>query len=131
MNDCLFFVIRTVIKINVCGGNRFRVYSYVLFFDFNFFLNCNIHIHKTSLSKNLSLHTRPHIVKCQIDVYIYHGISRIFYKKTEYIKNTKSLRTITQLILLFLTFGVIIGLFKNTDFKKYIVNEMNNYILFK
>ena len=81
MNDCLFFVIRTVIKINVWGGNRFRVYSYVLFFDFNFFLNCNIHIHKTSLSKNLSLHTRPHIVKCQIDVYIYHGISRIFYKK--------------------------------------------------
>tara|TARA_Y100000389_G_C17460760_1_gene521479 strand:+ start:3332 stop:3721 length:390 start_codon:yes stop_codon:yes gene_type:complete len=51
--------------------------------------------------------------------------NRIFYKKTEYIKNTKSLRTITQLILLFLTFGVIIGLFKNTDFKKYVVNEMN------
>ena len=52
--------------------------------------------------------------------------NRIFYKKTEYIKNTKSLRIITQLILLFLTFGVIIGLYKNTNLKKYFIGTQSD-----
>lgn len=52
--------------------------------------------------------------------------NRIFYKKTEYIKNTKSLRIITQLILLFLTFGVIIGLYKNTNLKKYFIGNQSD-----
>ena len=48
--------------------------------------------------------------------------NRIFYKKTEYIKNTKSLRIITQLMLFFLTIGVIIGISKNTN-----INDFFNF----
>ena len=47
-----------------------------------------------------------------ISLNIYNN--RIFLKETNYIKNTRSLRNITQLILLFLIIGIVVGIYKNT-----------------
>lgn len=52
--------------------------------------------------------------------------NRIFYKKTEYIKNTKSLRIMTQLMLFFITIGVLIGIFKNTNINSFLNFNKNN-----
>ena len=53
---------------------------------------------------------------------------RIFLKKTNYIKNTKSLRTITQLILLFLIVGILLGVYKNTKYNN-LTKDMKNIIV--